>query len=708
MNYYKNNIRHVKGDTFSSTVIVEGLGQELDSIYFTCRDNLNDDSNILFEKGLNRGIEIIDYDAENDIRTYSIRIEPYDTKSLQAGSYFYDVQIAVNSDVFTIMKGNFIIEQDATRKEDNTEDAVIIQIKAELDEINGEVISVDVFDKLDYLNDTKSLIKDSIELTDIEVADTDTFRSYADTLKNGLINVINNGTDVLFNNFPQTTGEGEIIDLEDTYEAKMKLVLKGNTKQDGTPTPDTPVTVQTVTGNQEIKISKRNLLRSSLDILKANNTSGTWVNNKYVYNGVTFTYNDDGSITANGTATSYINFYINRSGTNYQSTTLTGGTYYFTSHETTGIYPNLYMQYRVNNTPYNVYGTGNNKERQVTFTGNKTIEAVIIISENETLNNLTFYPMIATKSGVDYMPYQSKSYPITLGTTELCKIDTYQDKIFKSSGKNLFSSEMEYGSISNTTGEPGSATQTSIRTKYYIEVEPNIQYTVSNNNNYSNYTYEYDKDYNFIKLNSTGTAGTFTFTTQTTTKYIKVRTVASNTENDLTTKFQLEKGNATSYEPYGIDWYIEKQIGKVVLDGSESISITNSGTSNWYYNIAKPTGINNDSTPSQNNALCDFYPIANVGNNNTNQGIYILKSGSIRIRYGTEDTIANFKNWLSDNNITVYYILATPTYTKITDATLIMQLEKGATSYENTTNISSINSNVPFIINATALTKGSE
>lgn len=139
MNYYKNDIRHVRGDTLSHPIYVENLYQDLESVYFTCRDSLNDDSEILFEKSLNNGITYFYYDEEKDIRTYIVRIAPSDTKDLQAGTYYYDEQIAVNGDVFTIMKGRFIIEQDATRKSTIPEDPEQY-IKDYLDEINGEVI----------------------------------------------------------------------------------------------------------------------------------------------------------------------------------------------------------------------------------------------------------------------------------------------------------------------------------------------------------------------------------------------------------------------------------------------------------------------------------------------------------------------------------------------------------------------------------------
>jgi len=115
MNYYKNNIRHVKGDTFSSALVVEDLGQDLETAYFTCRDSLNDTSEVLFQKSLNDGISLVEYDEENDIRKYAVRIAPADTENLQAGTYYYDLEIGVNNDIFTIMKGLFVIEQDSSR-----------------------------------------------------------------------------------------------------------------------------------------------------------------------------------------------------------------------------------------------------------------------------------------------------------------------------------------------------------------------------------------------------------------------------------------------------------------------------------------------------------------------------------------------------------------------------------------------------------------
>ena len=139
MNYYKNDIRNVRGDTFSHSIVVQGLEQDLEGVYFTCRDSLNDDSNVLFQKSLNNGITYLYYDEEKDERTYVVRVAPSDTNDIQSGTYFYDEQVIVNGDVVTIMKGRFIIEQDATRDTPSYDDPELY-IKNYLDLINGEVI----------------------------------------------------------------------------------------------------------------------------------------------------------------------------------------------------------------------------------------------------------------------------------------------------------------------------------------------------------------------------------------------------------------------------------------------------------------------------------------------------------------------------------------------------------------------------------------
>lgn len=115
MNYYNKDIKHVRGDTLSIAFIVEESYQELNSATFTCKENLNDEADVLFSKTLDNGISLIEYIEEDDIRKYAVRIAPEDTEDLQSGTYEYDLELGINGDIFTIMKGKFIIEQDCAK-----------------------------------------------------------------------------------------------------------------------------------------------------------------------------------------------------------------------------------------------------------------------------------------------------------------------------------------------------------------------------------------------------------------------------------------------------------------------------------------------------------------------------------------------------------------------------------------------------------------
>ena len=182
MNYYKNDIRHVKGDTYSCALELKDFDQALDSIFFTCRDVQNDDSEILFEAELYDGITVVDYDEETNTRQYAIRIAPSKTEGLQVGTYYYDLQVGINDDIYTIMKGQFIIEQEATKSSTPSPDPEEA-IKNALDAINGEVIGTTVTAKLEYLAQTKELIRTALNsFFDTGISTSATLRSYAEEI----------------------------------------------------------------------------------------------------------------------------------------------------------------------------------------------------------------------------------------------------------------------------------------------------------------------------------------------------------------------------------------------------------------------------------------------------------------------------------------------------------------------------------------------
>lgn len=103
------NISMVRGDTLAFGFEVDGVDQ-IDSAFFSCKINA-DDENYIFQKSLDEGI--------SEVRTgqYRVRVAPEDTEGIEAGSYYYDLEIGANDDIYTIMKGRLKIEQDITKGE---------------------------------------------------------------------------------------------------------------------------------------------------------------------------------------------------------------------------------------------------------------------------------------------------------------------------------------------------------------------------------------------------------------------------------------------------------------------------------------------------------------------------------------------------------------------------------------------------------------
>lgn len=109
----KTNLEMIRGDTLSFAVEIEfdDKPQELEKAFFTCKKNL-DDGEIVFQKTLEDGISF--KKQERNKMYYVVRIAPEDTKDVETGNYFYDMQIELNWDVFTILIGALKIRNGIT------------------------------------------------------------------------------------------------------------------------------------------------------------------------------------------------------------------------------------------------------------------------------------------------------------------------------------------------------------------------------------------------------------------------------------------------------------------------------------------------------------------------------------------------------------------------------------------------------------------
>ena len=205
--------------------------------------------------------------------------------------------------------------------------------------------------------------------------------------------------------------EGQITDVIGVSD----IVIKGQTLQDGTPTPSAPVDVNVVKGSNAISICNKNLFNNIA-------TSQT-------KHGIVFTINADKSIYANGTATStnalaLNQVYLEKEKTYFLSGCPSGGGSgkYTLSINTTGTTTRL--------------ATDAGSGVSYTPTESGTYDISIGYWYGFNLNNLLFKPQIEVGStATTYEEHQEKSYTINLGTLELCKIENYQDYFYKSGSK---------------------------------------------------------------------------------------------------------------------------------------------------------------------------------------------------------------------------------------------------------------------------------
>lgn len=301
-------------------------------------------------------------------------------------------------------------------------------------------------------------------------------------------------------------------------------------------------------------------------------------------------------------------------------------------------------------------------------------------------------------------------YPYGTTPIELCKIGDYKDYIRKSTGINLIDFSDKSGSINNFYYKDYS-------TNYVLE--EGVTYTLSLDAQASITPFQlsvgcgtngYQKDI-LTKSNLNNGRVYITFTPTSTLlsygtklffrcpRYGSKQTVSFTLKNIM-----LEKSSTPNeYEPYGTVWYIHKEIGKVVLDGTQDISVSNWRASETSVGWLYPHSIVNSIVPTSN--LQTGLVIADKLREGTykelyeksvDNGIGLVNSDTysfaIRTNNTTLTTNSAINTYLSSNPIEVYYVLATPTNTEITDTELIEQLEHfehNAKFYGGVTNITS-------------------
>ena len=345
-------------------------------------------------------------------------------------------------------------------------------------------------------------------------------------------------------------------------------------------------------------------------------------------------------------------------------------------------------------------------------------------------DNTQSYRSISVVSGTKYVRlyfYLANAGSVTIvnpmlvkGTTvkdydryrniELCKIGDYQDFIKKGTGKNLLDvSKAVVGKLLGaTTGQPASFSNNANWTTVmdYIPVEYGDTYTLSRFNveNGQFIFAQFDEKKNLLTRsnNTLNNQDSMSYTiNKENAKYLMI----GYREDYDHTNIMLEKNSSkTVYEPYGYKdkWYTYKEIGNVVLNGTETWSYSNS-VFGYTYSLQKYVGSTITSMSNYFKGGYNKQTTSNYYNNNNNNTVGFSKNALyIRCDDITDET--SFKTWLSNHNVSVYYVLATPTATEIINEDLINQLNS-ITMLEGCNNITITSSDMSTPLEVTYLSQ---
>lgn len=451
-----------------------------------------------------------------------------------------------------------------------------------------------ISDKLTYLNETKSQLKDMINYgldDNNKITNSTTFRNYVSSIFNAFLEALKT-PDTLFTNLPKKSGTGANITLNDTANAPMRIEL-GATEltQAGTPTPSSPQDIHTISGSNKVVVSNSdNTISQEADIDLD-----------------TLEYCKIGN---------YEDKFIRTSGKNLFDISVATNDYLFTK-------------------------TGD------VFTSSPLSAYVV--------PKIKLGRSINVKNGQDYYI----SYDIKLDSGDVKNL-------------NYFGRLSDTGSLAKNTNFGSLVGSFTISNQYQRVVWKTTA------------TYDFKANYLFMQATSPIT----------TSQVISIKNIQIATSN-------------IPYEPYGSnEWYIKKNIGKVVLDGTESnwslyTSYNNEKYvySHWNTNYGLGFGTSLCSRfKNRNYAWADYGNIGEYSDHTSQTAKFFVTDQS---------SLENWKTWLSTHNTIVYYVMATPTYTQIT-GTLETQLEnvyQKLLSYDGTTNISQINNDLSFNMVVSAIEK---
>ena len=497
------------------------------------------------------------------------------------------------------------------------------------------------------------------------------------------------------------------------------------------PTPDYPQNIEVATGLQEINITGKNLFDSSFSDTTFSQTA--------------ISYEDDGTITLNGSV-------INGGAAVLRSdliNKLTKGDYTLVFQYLSGTVVNGAIRISMGNS--NMVITQDTPDRYFSFVVPKDNTSNIAVrntfNKDVEINKFGMY----LNPNIVFTNYKFKLY-IVRGTYTADKVPEYtpytNDKYFINLGKNLFNKE-SYNSINAYIDASGVIKSSAGNKSVYIPCLPNTTYTVSRaqptsgNNKFgvccTSAVPEGDMQSEVFTRDNT--ADSITITTNETAKYLMVWCYVADFVASLAetlSSIQVERGiTATSYANYFTPielckytvnvypdwapylyqdriyknenkWYLEKRIAKKIINGSEVWTLAQTNTNTLRF---QNTSFLTDALVVHGNKIITDLFVSSLDTDNddyehirnamhTYPYYVFVVINKTRL---SDNTAAAFKTWLADHNVTLYYVLAEPVITEITNSELISELNAlyNAKSKDKQTNIF-IDGTLPIEISATA------
>lgn len=545
--------------------------------------------------------------------------------------------------------------------------------------------------------------------------------------------------EMLYNAFPTVSAEDTTIQLDNTAKVKFREIdLKGNTSQvvipeeQGTSVSNTSIYVSDVNTDKEntIEMSGNTYQETTTgkNIFQAPITPST--SDKATYtkiNDNSFSLSYTQSSATNYSAYVRIDFDISKLKTNTTYTLSKSQSVNGTSF--TGIGS---LRTRLNG----VIGSVVNVD-SITFTTPSVLENVgiyfYVAYQNTTTgtSTITFenIQLEENSTATSFEPYTygaspNPDYPqnieVVTGTqnVDIC-------------GKNLFNvidfeNDLVSGKIKNDNGIEVSD-NTSQYSTYFIPVIANQPYYFDG---YFQRIYLYNSNKEWVGrvIGSSGTSRMNTSYTPTINGYIQIQIHTSTYNSNKGTEIISLGSTATTYEQYqgttypvnlgnielckistyqdriykrNDKWYLEKYIEKNTVNGTETwLKSSSTLLDRFILNVTKPN-------MTFYKAYSNYF-INTSDDATTIKTFYMDASSTLSLNgrlvinfsnYGTT-TLEQFKTWLSNNNVNVYFVPSdTPTSTEITDTSLVNQLNAlyNATIYP-ITNINTDTSNLlPYI-----------